>query len=79
MTGLNRDKLKRGFKLLFGVPPHCFNREIRMQEAKRLLQQTEKPVSEIAYLVGYGQPNNFCTAFTKHAGCTPLQFRLQEQ
>lgn len=78
-TGLNRDKLKRGFKLLYGQPPHTYQRIRRFKEAQRLLADTELPVSEIAYAVGYEQPNNFSTSFLKYAGCSPLCFRSKKQ
>lgn len=48
---------------------------IRITEAKRLLQVTDKNVSEIAYQVGFNSPNHFNRTFKAVEGCTPTDFR----
>lgn len=47
----------------------------RIEEAKRLLRQTDKLLSEIAYEVGYKDSRYFSFVFKKIAGCTPSDFR----
>ncbi len=47
----------------------------RMGKAKELLQQSEKNVIEIAYEVGYNDPNYFTYVFKKNVGVTPGQYR----
>lgn len=44
---------------------------IRIFEAKRLLEQTSLPVSEIAFRVGYGSIRNFNRIFQKYFDCQP--------
>lgn len=77
-SGLNREKLKKGFKMLYGLPPHTFHLQLRMKDAKRMVLETEKPVSEIAFLLGYEHTSNFCAAFKKFEGCAPLGLRLKK-
>ena len=46
-----------------------------MQTAQKLLLETELSVAEIAYQVGYENPNKFSTAFKSVYEMTPTQFR----
>jgi two-component system response regulator YesN len=47
----------------------------RIGEAKRMLRQTEKRSSEIAFAVGYKDPHYFSFVFKKVSGCTPSEYR----
>lgn len=47
----------------------------RISEAKRMLRQTDKRSSEIAFAVGYKDPHYFSFVFKKVAGCTPSEYR----
>lgn len=70
---LNEFKLKKGYKQLFNttVFDHIF--QLRMQEAKRLLETDEHSVADVAYTVGYSSPNNFATAFQRMFQYPPSQ------
>ena len=48
---------------------------VRMEEAKRLLLETDQTVSRIADAVGYQDPSYFTKVFKKMEGQTPTQFR----
>jgi AraC-like DNA-binding protein len=67
-SGLNADKLKKGFKLLFGLPPHRYHLEFKMELAKKLLRETELNISEIAFSLGFEEVSNFCAGFRKVVG-----------
>lgn len=47
----------------------------RIDEAKRMLRQTPKRSSEIAFAVGYKDPHYFSFVFKKVSGCTPSEYR----
>jgi len=47
----------------------------RIDEAKRMLRQTDKRLSEIAIAVGYKDPRYFSFVFRKVTGCTPSDYR----
>ena len=47
----------------------------RMTRAKELLAGTDRPITEIAFDVGYNDSNYFSTAFRKHEGISPSQYR----
>ncbi|WP_040209331.1 helix-turn-helix domain-containing protein [Neobacillus jeddahensis] len=51
---------------------------IRMKEAKRLLTETNKPIKEIALLVGYQNANYFSKLFKEANHLSPREFRTQK-
>ena len=52
--------------------------KVRIEQAKNLLESTNKKVQEIATKVGYGDYRYFCTVFKKATGLTPLQYRVMQ-
>ena len=69
--GLSRTQLHRKLKDLIGQSPGEWIRTIRMQRAHDLLQRRVATVSEVCYRVGYTNPANFSTSFSKHFGYPP--------
>lgn len=49
--------------------------EYKINEAKRLLLQTDKTVAEIAQELNYTNAQNFIRFFSKSTGVTPGKFR----
>lgn len=49
--------------------------ELRMEEAKRLLRDTDLSMKEICIQVGYSDPNYFSRSFKKYTGYTPTEAR----
>lgn len=57
---------------------HTFHQHLtraRMEEARRLLLQTDKPIKEIAWAVGIGDVDYFAVQFKREHGLTPGQLR----
>ncbi|MDF2923625.1 MAG: helix-turn-helix protein [Paenibacillaceae bacterium] len=73
-VGLNDFKLKRGFKELFGTTVFGYVRQLRMQQARELLEQGGANVTEAAYLVGYSNISHFSALFRKTFGCHPREY-----
>lgn len=48
---------------------------LRMSEAEKLMKESEKTISDIAYEVGYNNYNHFYTQFERHFGMTPIEYR----
>ena len=46
-----------------------------MEEAKRMLLETEQKTYEISERVGYDDPSYFGRLFKKYTGFTPMEFR----
>ncbi len=47
----------------------------KIDEAKRMLHQADRRLSEIAFAVGYKDPHYFSFVFKKVTGCTPSDYR----
>ncbi|MGG4216993.1 response regulator [Paenibacillus jamilae] len=63
------------FRKTYGVYFNEFLLKLRIQEAKRLLRQTDLRVYEIAERVGFGSSDYFVTQFEKMAHVTPSEYR----
>jgi len=74
-VGINDFKLKKGFKFLFGSTVFDYQQSAKMEWAKKELLQSNKPVEEIAYAIGYDFVSNFNIAFKKHFGFSPGYLR----
>lgn len=74
-TGVNEFKLNAGFKEVFHISVFDYLVRKRMQAARRLLIETDKPVKEIAVLTGYASGQSFISAFKKYFKATPGSFR----
>jgi AraC family transcriptional regulator, transcriptional activator of the genes for pyochelin and ferripyochelin receptors len=78
-SGMNQDKLKKGFRILFGSPVYQYHVLVKMEEAKRLLQESFEPVSQIGFGLGYEHASSFCNEFKKITGESPAKFRNRMQ
>jgi len=72
---LNAAYLGRMFQKATGVGFKQYVNELRIQEAKRLLTQTDKRIYEIAEMVGYTESKYFVTKFTQETGISPKEYR----
>ncbi len=72
---MSRAQLHRKLTALTGMSATHFIRSIRLQRAKELLQTTNLTVSEIAYEVGFRDPNYFSRTFTEEFGISPSETR----
>ena len=76
---LTRTQVFRKVKALTGLSPTLYIRSLRLQHARHLLETTALNVSEIAYDVGFNDPNYFTRAFVEVYGQTPTQVREASQ
>lgn len=49
--------------------------KVRYQKAIALMDDSEVPLTEVAYALGYSEPANFSHAFKRWTGVSPRQFR----
>jgi AraC family transcriptional regulator len=63
------------FKRSLGMAPHAWLRRRRIDQAKRLLRETELGLTAIALSVGYANQSAFGVAFKKETGHTPADYR----
>jgi AraC family transcriptional regulator len=65
----------RLFKQSMNIAPHQYLIEQRIVVAKRLLTETQLPIADIAYQVGFNSQSHFTTLFRKRVGATPAAYR----
>jgi AraC family transcriptional regulator len=57
------------------VTPHQYLVRSRLRNAARLLADQDRPVTDVAYDVGFGDLSNFVRTFHRAAGVSPGRFR----
>lgn len=74
LSGLNSFSLLRAFRQVFGLPPHAYQIQVRLRQAKRLLQSGLTP-AEVALNVGFADQSHFGRHFRRTFGLTPDQYK----
>jgi AraC-like DNA-binding protein len=72
-VGLSPYYLLRVFRDDVGMPPHAYLESVRIQQAQRLLKQSE-PLAAIAHDLGFSTQSHFTTSFRRIIGVTPGQY-----
>jgi AraC-like DNA-binding protein len=67
----------RLFRKEMGVTPNDYLNRYRIEQAKRLLLHSNKPVAQIGTMVGLNDPTYFARMFRRHTGKTPKRFRMR--
>ncbi|MFT9392416.1 helix-turn-helix domain-containing protein, partial [Bifidobacterium sp.] len=65
----------RSFREASGKSPLRYLIDIRIREAKLLLETTSYSIGEVADMVGYANPLYFSRLFRSHVGMSPSQYR----
>ncbi len=70
------NKLKEGFKQVYGDSVFSFLLDYKMEVARQLLASGSHNVNEVGLKVGYSTSSHFISAFKKKFGTTPKKFML---
>jgi AraC-like DNA-binding protein len=73
--GIPRDRLATLLKEGYGMAFKPFLNELRLTEAARLLRETDRSISEIAFAVGYNSHTHFTRVFRERYQMTPGEWR----
>lgn len=74
------DHFCRIFKKRFGLTPHQYLIEKRMEAAKSLLLHLRDiPVKDVGLMAGFEDPYYFSRLFKKCVGCSPSEFREEQR
>ncbi|MEC9401170.1 MAG: helix-turn-helix domain-containing protein [Pseudomonadota bacterium] len=76
-SGLPARTFQRRFKLATGLAPKQYLQELRIERARDLLIETDRPVSDICFAIGYNDPPSFVRLFSRLSGLRPGAFREQ--
>ena len=79
MVGTHEKKLGQIFHARFGMAVSTFIGEERIRAARKLLEETDTPVQQVALQVGFGTGAGFATTFRKRMGMTPTLYRQSLQ
>jgi AraC-like DNA-binding protein len=74
-VGLGEKALTRGFKTVYGETVFDFSLRCRMQHALTLLRDQHRSVIQVSEATGYSHPTSFATAFRRHFGVRPIDFK----
>ncbi|MBW5800905.1 GlxA family transcriptional regulator [Halomonas elongata] len=74
--GISRRQLERLFKKYLQAVPSRYYLNLRLQQARRLLRESDRPAGEIALQTGFSSAAHFSTAYRNHFGMTPREERL---
>ena len=77
-VGLSRVQLHRKMKELTGVSIGKFVRNIRMEQAARLIKERKINVTQVAYSVGFSDQSYFSTVFKQYYGMSPSDYAKKE-
>jgi AraC family transcriptional regulator len=76
-AGISEFHFNRLFRRAVGIPPSQYQIKLRIDEARRLLRETNMTVVTIANEVGYSNPSHFSRVFRKDTGFSPSEYRRQ--
>ncbi|MDR7253285.1 AraC-like DNA-binding protein [Nocardioides sp. BE266] len=74
---LSASQFGRVFKSVYGETPHRYLQRRRVERAMTLLRQTDRPVTDVAWDVGFASLGTFSRTFSNVVGCSPTEFRAQ--
>ena len=77
-VGISRAQLHRKMKEMTGLSTSDFIRNIRLEQAARLLKEQKVNITQVAYSVGFSNLAHFSTVFRKHFGVAPSEYATKE-
>ena len=78
-VGVSRAQLHRKMKEMTGISTSEFIRNIRLEQAAKLIKEGKINITQIAYSVGFNNQTHFSTVFKKHYGMTPSEYAGSEK
>ena len=75
LARLSQSHFSRAFKKSFGVPPHEYHVQRRIEKAKTLLAERDASITDVGFALGYSHTSSFSVAFRKITGRSPREFR----
>ncbi len=72
-VGINQQKLKAGFKKIYGQTIYRYLRNARLERARYLILEDKGSIREIAQMVGYSNQSHFARRFKEKFGVLPKE------
>ncbi len=77
MAHVSPAHFSRQFRSTFGESPHRYLQRRRVERAMELLRETDQPVTEICFDVGFGSLGTFSRTFRTVVGESPSAYRAR--
>jgi AraC family transcriptional regulator len=75
VLGMSQFHFSHLFKQAIGIAPYQYLLQQRIEQAKRLLKQTDQLIVDIAFLCGFNSHSHLSKQFRQITGVTPTAFR----
>ena len=75
--GLSKSQTLRKVKAAANKSVNQYIRELRLEEAAKLILETDQSIAEISYEVGFSSPSYFTKSFSKYYGMAPGEYKTQ--
>lgn len=76
LAGVSAFQLIRRFKREFGLTPHAFQLDQRINRTRELLKRGDS-LADVAYVSGFSDQSHFQRTFVPRVAATPAQYRSQ--
>lgn len=70
------DHLGRAFRRHYGLSPGAYVRRVRLEQAIRLITETERPLAEVAYVTGFADQSHMTRQVGAATGLPPGRLRV---
>jgi len=77
--GWSKSHTFRKVRSITGISANQFIKETRLQEAARLIVNSDHNAAEISYKVGFSSPSYFNKCFVKYYGVTPGEYKEKNE
>lgn len=77
-VGISRSQLHRKMKEMTGVATSDFIRNLRLNQAAKLISEGKVNISQVAFSVGFNSTTHFSTVFKKHFGVSPSEYAAKK-
>ena len=74
-VSVSRESCSRFFKAMTGKTISQYLEDYRISQSILLLQEEQYSITQVSYMVGFGNPGRFSQAFARRMNCTPRQYR----
>lgn len=75
IAGMSVSAFHDHFRTITGTSPLQFQKHLKLAEARRLIRQSDMPVTSAALAVGYESPTQFSREYSRLFGASPRQDR----
>ena len=67
--------LLRTFKAVYGISPYKFLSNVKLEKAKRFLEEGRYQIADISFLIGFNSISSFIRLFKSVFNITPLKYK----